>query len=152
MLAMQTKKHDVSEQQVHAIFAEHNLRCTRQRVVLYRALSATKEHPTADQLFQTMSQSDASISLATVYNTLEAFCRVGLAQKLQGPGGSARYDATTHNHLHMRDHKTGTVKDVPAGLSQQLLGAIPADVLDKLQREMGFTIDQVQIELVGEFA
>lgn len=152
MLAMQTTSPATTTQHVRDVFTEHSLRCTRQRLVLYEALCATTEHPTADQLFQTISQSDASISLATVYNTLEAFCRVGLAQKLQGPGGSARYDATTHNHLHLRDHKTGTVKDVPSNLSQQLLSAIPADVLEKLQREMGFTIDQVQIELVGEFA
>lgn len=139
----------LSAEKIHDLFAEHGLRCTRQRKALYEALAATRDHPTADQLHQQVAGEDAEISLATVYNTLDAFCQAGLAQKLVGKGGSARYDATVSNHLHLRDQRTGAVSDVPDDLGAQLLRHIPAEALRRLERELGFKITQVQIELVG---
>lgn len=135
----------------HRLFARYGLRCTRQRRALYEALSATEAHPTADELFHHVSRLQNDISLATVYNTLEAFCRCGLAQKLPGKGGSARYDATTHNHLHLRDAQTGRVADAPSTISQRLLEHLPKEVLDQIQSELGFRVDQIQIELIGRF-
>lgn len=137
------------------LFAEHGLRCTRQRRTLYEALQATNKHPTADELFASVSSSPAhaqhKISLATVYNTLEAFCQAGLAIKLPGKGSCSRYDASTHSHLHMRDAKTGKVVDAPHDISQILLSNLPQKVLDQIQDQLGFKVDQVQIELVGQF-
>jgi Fur family transcriptional regulator, peroxide stress response regulator len=136
----------------------HGLRCTRQRVALYEALHASKSHPTADELYRTVGPQVDGLSLATVYNTLDAFCRVGLVQKLapsdldpEGVRGSARYDATTHNHLHVRCKRTGAVRDVPDDLGQKLLDNLPADVLAEFESKLGFKIDQVQIELLGEY-
>ncbi len=34
------------------------------------------------------------------------------------PAGSARYDATVHNHLHLRDESSGVVADVPEALAR----------------------------------
>lgn len=136
---------------VRQLFAAHDLRCTRQRRMLYEALWATKEHPTADQLFQSLSSRDQSISLATVYNTLEAFCRAGLAQRIATPAGSARYDATVHNHLHLRDESSGVVADVPEELGKQFLDSIPREVLQQLESNLGFSIRELKVELVGSY-
>lgn len=142
---------------VQDLFASRGLRCTKQRRAIYDALASTTSHPTADQLYKDVSGRVTGLSLATVYNTLEAFCQAGLAQKM--PGGtsstgsgtaSARYDATVDNHLHVRCARTGEVIDVPHDLSDRLLGSMPREVIDELERRLGFQIDQVQIELVGQ--
>lgn len=137
------------------LFARHGLRCTRQRLALYEALMATNQHPTADELFAAVASSPtkppANISLATVYNILEAFCHAGLAIKLPGKGSCSRYDASTHSHLHMRDAVTGQVVDAPHDISQILLANLPKHVLDQIEQQLGFKVDQVQIELVGQF-
>lgn len=138
--------HDVAH-----LFAEHGLRCTRQRRALYETLMATNQHPTADELFETVSRSHDNISLATVYNTLEAFCQAGLATKLPGKGSCSRYDATTHAHLHVRDTRTGKVIDAPDDLSHKLMAHLPQQLLDQIEQQLGFKVDQVQIELVGQF-
>ena len=101
-------------------------------------------------MFCQVRQLVPKVSLATVYNTLEAFCRAGLAVKLPGNGASARYDAALHNHAHTRCDKTGAVRDVPEPLSRQLLDQLPQDVLEKIETHLGFNIRHVQIELVGE--
>lgn len=144
---------------IETLFANRGLRCTKQRKALYRALANSRAHPTADELHQLVRAQEGEgerargISLATVYNTLEAFCQSGLAQKLSGAGanGSARYDAVRGDHLHMRCQRTGRVEDVPAELSRRVLDRIPSGVLRELERELGFKIDQVQIELVGRY-
>ena len=140
-------------QSLETLFASRGLRCTRQRKALYGALAASHRHPTADELFREVHPNMLGISLATVYNTLEAFCDAGLAQKLPGTGvnGSARYDAICDNHLHMCCQKTGSVADVPEDLSQQILEKIPPDALDELKARFGFEVDQIQISLVGRF-
>lgn len=133
------------------MFTSHGLRATRQRLAVYEALAATKSHPTADDLYRAIGNGRRDMSLATIYNTLEALCRAGLAQKLSGCAGSARYDATVHNHLHLRDEFTGSLADVPDDLGQQILNAIPPQMLRQLESELGFRVERLRVELVGRF-
>lgn len=144
-------RHDLNE-----LFNARGLRCTRQRRAVYEALRSTTAHPTAEELYHLVGDRVNGLSLATVYNTLEALCSVGLAQKLPSHGphgnGSARFDATVEDHLHLRDARTGQVADVPAHLSRALLDRLPRKVLDEIESRLGFRIKQVQIELIGETA
>ncbi len=137
--------------QIQNLFATRGLRCTAQRRALYKALAASTCHPTADQLYYEVSGHVPGMSLATVYNTLEAFCHVNLAQKLPGVGGSTRYDAIVQNHVHTRCEDSEAVFDVPDDLSQKILKSIPRNLLTKVEAEMGFKVDQVKIELVGQY-
>ncbi len=91
------------------------------------------------------------MSLATVYNTLESFCKAGLAQKIPGETAPARYDASVHNHLHILDKRSGAIADVPDALGDALLRHIPSHVLHDLEGQLGFKIEQVQIGLVGHY-
>ncbi len=135
------------------LFAQHNLRCTKQRTAIYRALTQTRCHPTADELYRQVQGQLPGVSLATVYNTLEAFNDAGLILKLPdaGSNGSARYDAHRQPHTHLRDRCTGKVADAPDDISQLILDNLPQHVLDTIRDRMGFTVDEVQVELVGKF-
>ncbi len=136
---------------IQRCFSDRGLRLTKQRLAIYRALAATKRHPTADELHRQVCANEAGLSLATVYNTLEAFCRVGLAQKIATGHGATRYDADCDNHLHLRCQTNGDVKDAPDELSRMVMDRLPRKALRLVERELGFRIRQVQIELVGEF-
>lgn len=135
------------------LFASHDLRCTKQRHALYAALTDSRCHPTADELYRTVQDHLPGLSLATVYNTLECFCSHGLIQKLPDAGcnGSARYDAHTDHHTHLRDSTTGEIQDAPDALSAELLDQIHAETLAKIKELTGFHVDHVEIELVGRF-
>ncbi|MEM1354240.1 MAG: transcriptional repressor [Planctomycetota bacterium] len=136
------------------LFASHGLRCTKQRRAIYSALTTTRCHPTADELYKTVQDAQLpGVSLATVYNTLEALCDAGLIQKLPdaGSNGSARYDAHAEHHTHLRDRQTGKIADAPDDLSQLLLQHVPTEVLDQIRQRTGFSVEQVQLELVGRF-
>lgn len=136
---------------VAELFAQHGLRCTRQRIALYEALSATKSHPTADQLFRTVTHDCPGLSLATVYNTLEAFCHAGLAQKLSTNDGSARYDATVDNHIHCRNADNSRVADVPDDIGQRIFASISPELLKEIEGRIGFKPEAINVEMVGQF-
>lgn len=143
--------HDLNEAAVQKLFCDHHLRFTRQRYAVYKTLINQKIHPTADQLYQALSEIDSGISLATVYNTLEALVKAGLACKLADCGTSARYDAVVDDHLHLRDCATGSLMDVPDDLGKHLLDNLPTHILQEIESKLGFNIKRVQIELVGDF-
>jgi Fe2+ or Zn2+ uptake regulation protein len=138
---------------VNGSLVEHGLRRTRQRVALYKALAATKSHPTAEQLFldakQRLCGRARGLSLATVYNTLEAFTDCGLVQKFACKDGPARYDANVANHPHLCDLGTGKIFDVPDHLSAKLLAGVPKAVLQAIEASMDCKIQHVRIELIA---
>jgi Fe2+ or Zn2+ uptake regulation protein len=148
-----SRTHAGSTRGVHGSLVEHGLRRTRQRVALYKALAATKSHPTAEQLFldakQRLRGRVRGLSLATVYNTLEAFTDCGLVQKLACKDGPARYDANVANHPHLCDPVTGKIFDVPEHLSARLLAGVPKPVLQAIEASMGCRIEHVRIELIA---
>ena len=132
--------------------AAAGLRGTRQRRAVYDALAASRVHPTAEELHALLVEQhpERPVSLATVYNTLEAFCRVGLAQKLPGRQGSTRYDIPRNQHLHLKDRLTGDITDVPDRLSQAILARLAPETLAEIERDLGFRIERIELNLVGQ--
>lgn len=130
------------------IFARHRLRCTEQRRALYEALRDTKSHPTAEELFHLAVPRLRRLSRATVYNTLEAFCRAGLARRLPTSNG-CRFDADTTEHLHLRFRDTAEIRDVPDELGRRLLENLPRQAIEDIERSMGVSIDGVSIQLLA---
>ena len=133
---------------VRTLLSDHGIRCTRQRTVIYEALTATRTHPTAEELHDAVAAACPTISLATVYNTLEALCRAGLCRKLHAGKGGARYDAHPREHLHILT-EDGRVVDVDPDLSRELLESVPQRVLEKIERSTGHRLDRRQLHLVG---
>jgi len=129
------------------LFGRHRLRCTRQRVLVYESLRSTDRHPTAEDLHRRLEEGRAGVSLATVYNTLEALVRVGLVRKLPTEHGCCRYDADLTPHLHVRVRETGEIVDVPADLGDELAAGLPSELLDRIAVALGVEIDEVEIRI-----
>jgi Fur family peroxide stress response transcriptional regulator len=90
-----------SDKDFIATLREHGLQVTYQRLAIYQALYFTKEHPSAEAIYQQVKKRFPMISLGTVYKTLEKFYEVGLIQKVSPITEVARYDAITGPHHHM---------------------------------------------------
>ena len=135
------------------LFETHSLRCTCQRLALYDALKASMNHPTAEELYRVVkSQEHGRLSLATVYNTLEALCKVGLARKLPTTNGCCRFDANPDEHSHVRLRDTGEIRDLPAELSERLVEALPREVLNEIERRLNVKIDGARVQLLARWA
>lgn len=122
-----------------------SLRCTKQRIDVYETLAATKVHPTPEQLHRMVSERSPGISLATVYNTLEALCDAGLAHRIPTPAG-CRYDADTNQHVHVV-LPDGRLLDVPTHLGDSLLERLSPELQDALSQALGVSISHIAIQL-----
>jgi Fur family iron response transcriptional regulator len=92
------------------------LRPTRQRVALADLLvgDGNHRHVTAESLFDAAKTHGAGVSLATVYNTLGAFCDAGLIQEVTVDGSKSYFDTNTHDHPHFYWEDEGRLTDAPA--------------------------------------
>ena len=92
------------------------LRPTRQRVALARLLHGDGQHRhvTAESLFADARDAGESVSLATVYNTLKAFCDAGLLQEVMVDGSKSHFDTNTHDHPHFFWEDEDRLSDAPA--------------------------------------
>jgi Fur family transcriptional regulator, iron response regulator len=89
------------------------LRPTRQRLALAQLLfGAGDRHVSAERLFAEAKAKRLSVSLATVYNTLNQFTAAGLLRAVALEGERAVYDTNTSNHCHYYDAATGMLSDI----------------------------------------
>ena len=62
--------------------SESGLRLTSQREHVFHVLRAQTDHPTADEVYLRTKAEMPEISMATVYNTLDALVRCGLVKQV----------------------------------------------------------------------
>ena len=132
---------------VRAVFQQRHLRHTRQRELIYSTLMMVESHPNAEELHTLVKHRDAGVSLATVYNTLDALVECGLCRRIPSHiGGGCRFDADTAEHVHITT-ADGKIIDVPDDLGAMLLSSINRDTLRDLETRMGVRIAGVGIQV-----
>ena len=96
--------------------ARAGLRPTRQRVALAALLvgDGQDRHVTAESLHVAAQGSGTGVSLATVYNTLRAFCDAGLMQEVTVDGSKSYFDTRTEDHPHFFWEDSATLTDAPS--------------------------------------
>ncbi len=86
---------------VRSILLQAGLRPTRQRLALGQLLlCGAHQHVSADDLHLIAMHYGFSMSLATVYNTLNQFAEAGLIRKISVSGQRTFFDTNACNHQH----------------------------------------------------
>ena len=95
--------------------ARVGLRPTRQRLTLAALLvgDGQDRHATAEGLFAAAAMRDERVSLATVYNTLRAFCDAGLLREITVDGAKSYFDTDMCDHPHFYWEDTAELTDAP---------------------------------------
>jgi len=105
---------ELTEDQITGKLRAAGLRPTRQRIALATMLFANgHRHVTAEELHREAARQDLSISLATIYNTLNQFTRAGLLREVIADGAKAFYDTNTSEHYHFYSPRNDTLIDIP---------------------------------------
>lgn len=79
---------------------QHNFKITPQRVVIYKALMDSSEHPSAEKIHKKAKREFPSISLDTVCRTLSIFTQMGIVHTVEGHGEPRRFDPNLKPHHH----------------------------------------------------
>ncbi|MBT8045001.1 MAG: transcriptional repressor [Verrucomicrobiae bacterium] len=120
------------------------LRMTRQRCEVYKILMDHRDHPTASEVHNRAKFAMPGISLATVYNCLEALVQHGAVRQVNFERESSRYCPNLTEHGHFHDEESGTILDVPLKKGVKL-----SDLLDLPE---GAQINNLEITLRGKIS
>ena len=92
--------------------ATSGLRFTPQRERVYHVLLEERDHPTAEQVFMRTKKVMPDISMATVYNCLDALVKCGLVKQVSLDRGAMRFCPNMHEHCHFYCESCGGVYDI----------------------------------------
>lgn len=118
------------------------LSVTHQRLAIYGVLAQTEEHPSAERIYDLVRRQYPTISLATVYKTLDTLEAIGLISKVNNLHESARFDANRDRHHHLVCTKCHKVID----FYDEDLASLPVP-----ERVLGgaFRVTDYQLQLNG---
>lgn len=86
---------------------------TAQRIAIARYVLCESDHPTAEHVKAWADANFPKMSMATVYNTLNALVVAGLLKKISFPHlNEATYDDNVTEHYHLLDEKSGRIFDL----------------------------------------
>lgn len=114
---------------------------TIQRRAIFEALEGRRDHPTADQVYESVRERIPGLSRTTVYRVLETLVRVGAARKVDHPGAASRFDPRVDHHHHLICVECERVVDLELSAEKKI--SLPA------ARNGGFTIFDYSIHFTG---
>lgn len=92
--------------------SNNGLRMTKQRQVVYDVLCEQRDHPTAQTIYDRAQEKLPKVSLATIYNCLDALVSHDVVKQVNIDREPTRYCANTCDHGHFHDQTSGHVIDV----------------------------------------
>jgi Fur family ferric uptake transcriptional regulator len=128
-----------------AFLREQGLRATTQRLLILETLRDSAGHITAEQIYQRVVDRLPSLSIVSVYRTLEFFADRGIATRTNFGDRAVQWEwfgGSEHHHLLCR----------ACGHRQEISGTLFAEAAAHLQRDYGFRAELRHLALWGTCA
>ena len=106
------------------------------RQAIYDFLSETKEHPSAEWVYNALKPRYPRLSLGTVYRNLQRFEAEGKAVSLTVVNGQERFDGDTTEHAHFICDTCGNVVDLNIRLPDDINESVSKDGYQVLVRQL----------------
>jgi Fur family transcriptional regulator, iron response regulator len=102
------------------------LRPTQQRVALASMLfKKGNRHVTAEMLYQEAIDANIRLSLATIYNVLHQFTKLGLLRHITVDGSKTYFDTNVSDHHHMFIEQQNELRDIPLSVMRVQIPEAP---------------------------
>lgn len=121
--------------------AEAGLKMTGQRKIILRVLDEAADHPAVETVYERARSIDPSISMATVYRTLNLLDELNLVVRHEFNENFARYETNTDHHHHLIDVESGAVIE----FQNDEIEAMKIEIAKKL----GYELVECRLELYG---
>ena len=122
------------------LLRSNGYKVTPQRLAVYDAIDHNMTHSNAESIYQQLQPQYPSMSLATVYKTMEIFAKIGVVKILQCGEDAHRYDYNTSQHAHIRCVKCNRVLDVDIDEGQ---------LAQQAEAQTGFSVSGVSLSFLG---
>lgn len=131
---------------IKEILSGKGMKSTTQRLVIFEALENLHNHPTAEDIFNFIKDKYPSISLSTVYNTLDLFVENEIINTVKSDHGTIRYDSKTDKHHHLYCNESNKIADYYNNDLDKLL----TEFFEKNQIQ-NFDIKEIKLQIKGNF-
>lgn len=121
--------------------AEAGLKMTGQRKTILRVLDEAEDHPAVETVYDRARALDPSISMATVYRTLNLLDELNLVVRHEFNENFARYDTNTDHHHHLIDIESGAVIEFQ---NEEI-----EEMKQRIAHELGYDLVECRLELYG---
>jgi Fur family peroxide stress response transcriptional regulator len=115
------------------------IKLTPQRLAILDYLEGNTAHPSVEEIYREVSKRFPTMSVATVYNTLEALAERGSVLALTIDPQKKRYDPNTRHHHHLICTRCRKIEDVHADFDLAVPGI----------RDKGFEVKGSHVEFYG---
>jgi Fur family transcriptional regulator, peroxide stress response regulator len=88
------------------------IRVTPQRVAVYKALSDSRTHLTAEQIHSKIKKNFPRVSLGTIYSILESFKDKKIIKEIRITFEKSRYETKVSQHHHFLCQTCGKIYDL----------------------------------------
>jgi Fur family peroxide stress response transcriptional regulator len=123
------------------VLRSQKYKATPQRIAICRFVLRSRAHPTAKKILSEVELVYPTVSLSTVYKTLNILKKISLIKELPFPQGESRFDSFIEPHLNLICKRCGNISDV---YNQTVLEAA-----SKAALTAGFSMISPLIELYG---
>ena len=116
-------------------------KATSQRIAICRFALGSREHPTAQRIYREVKRLHPTVSLATVYKTLQVLGELRLVQELAFAQGETRFDSNVAPHVNVVCLRCGSVSDVNDRVAR--------DVVARTASRTKFTVTGQRFDIYG---
>jgi len=100
-------------ERIKNVLNEKGIKPTYQRLKILEYMDKnTKNHPTVEMIYEELLKDIPTISMTTIYNTMNTFLERGLVYGVTITGTGVRYDFNTNSHHHFLCKKCGRIMDI----------------------------------------
>ena len=117
------------------------LKMTDQRRIILRVLAESSDHPAVETVYERARSQDSTISLATVYRTLNLLDQMNLVQRHDFNGAYSRFEMNMDHHHHLIDLESGEVIEFQNLELEKLK--------ERIAHELGYDLLDHRLELYG---
>jgi Fur family peroxide stress response transcriptional regulator len=130
-----------SEASIIEALRKRGFKATPQRIAICRSALNNRNHPTAQKIYDEVRKFHPTVSLATVYKTLQMLTKLGLMQELDFPKGQARFDSYVEPHINLVCLRCGSIRDIDDPAARDMIARITATA--------EFTLRGQRLEIYG---
>ena len=138
---MNLNQHETGEAGINKRVATSGFRFTPQRQHVYNVVMQQRDHPTVEDVFMRSKDHMPEISMATVYNCLDALVKCGLVRQVNLERSATRYCPNMQEHSHFHCEECGGIFDIEC--DSQACGT------SMLKIPAGFSVKQIDIMVRG---
>ena len=122
--------------------AQAGLKMTGQRKTILHVLGEAEDHPSVEAVYDRAKAMDSSISMATVYRTLNLLDELDLVVRHEFKENFSRFELNEEHHHHLIDLETGEVHEFQNEELERLK--------EKIANDLGFELIDHRLELYGK--